>query len=153
MSITLKRLMWAGLVAAMMAAAGPNSTARAQDAQPMMKVDFIVPASGYVEGTRTIPGDLCVMLPEEATTVTVSRRAFVPEAGTDRPLRMTIRPYISTAYPLVENINIQEPVSLTLPGLGYETCFEFENSLSARQAQGVAQAYKYYAQIATIEVR
>ena len=92
------------------------------------------------------------MLPEEASTVTVSRRAFVPDAGTDRQLTMTITPFVSTAFPLVEKVSIQDTLSLTLPQLGYEACFSFLNELAPREARA-AQAYKYYAQIVTIEVR
>ena len=52
------------------------------------EVDFVAIASGFVEGSSPREDQLCVMLPEEASTVTVTRRAFVPEAGMDRPLTM-----------------------------------------------------------------
>jgi len=118
----------------------------------MMKVDFIATASGYIEGDRPQESSLCVMLPDEASTVTVTRRPFVPEAGTDRPLTMTVRPFVSTAFPLVEKVNILDTLSLTLPQLGGETCFSFMNALAPREVKA-AQPYKYYAQIMTIEVR
>jgi hypothetical protein len=126
----------------------------AQDAPLLMNVELIVPA--------TIDGDkqqaytnLCVVLPDAATTVTVGRRALVPEAGVDRPLWMTIRPYASTAYPLLERTNISSATATTytLPGLGDETCFFFENTVAQQQAASVAQSYKYFAQIVTLEVR
>ena len=126
--------------------------AAAQETSPLMKVDLVVPAT--VDGDERLVGtDLCVFLPEEATTVTVSRRALVPEAGVDRPLWMTIQPYVSTAYPLLERANIQGTTTLTFPELGYETCFSFDNTIAQRQAQSVAQSYKYFAQIVTLEVR
>ena len=140
-------------VGLLLAVAADRPPALAQGAPPMLSVDLIVPASGYVEGTRTIPGELCAMLPAEASIVTVSRRALVPEAGTDRRLTMTITPFASTADPLVEKVNIRERRSVLLPELGGETCCSFENAVAPRQAQDVAQAYKYFAQIVTLEVR
>ena len=124
----------------------------AQETAPIMNVDFIVPASGYVAGSRSIESELCVMLPTEATSVTVTRRAFVPENGTDRPLTMSIRPYVSTAFPLAEKVSIRDTVTLELPDLGSETCFSFLNELAPSQAKQ-AQPYKSYAQIVTIQVR
>ncbi|MDP8924629.1 MAG: hypothetical protein M3O34_17375 [Chloroflexota bacterium] len=123
--------------------------AEAQEPPPLLKLDLIVPAGDE----RRIPTDLCVFLPEEASIVSATRRPLVPEAGSDRPLWMTIRPYVSTALPLVERVNIQESLTLTLPELGYETCFTFENGIAPREAQGVAQAYKYYAQVVSLEIR
>ena len=126
--------------------------ASAQQTPPLMKVDLVVPAG--VEGNeRQVGTDLCVDLPEEAATLTVTRREFVPETGTDRPLWMTIRPYVSTAYPLVDRANVQGATTLTLPGLGHGTCFFFDYTITQSQAQSVAQSYKYFAQIVTLEVR
>jgi hypothetical protein len=121
-----------------------SRTALAQDVPPMMKVDLIVFA-----GTDR---DVCVELPAEATTVTVARRAYVPQNGTDRPFLMTIRPFASTAHALVENVSIREPLTLTFALLGGGTCFTFDNPLLTSEAN-VAQPYKAYAQVATIEVR
>jgi hypothetical protein len=60
---------------------------------------------------------------------------------------MTVSPYISTAYPLVDKMSVDEPLSLTLPELGNETCFSFENAVSTREvwAAGRAQPYKVFA--------
>ncbi len=78
-----------------------------------------------------------------------------PAAGVNRRLVMTVQPYITTSYPIAENVSVGERLSLTLPELGYETCFSFENAVSTRevQAAGLAQPYKAFAQIVTIEVR
>jgi hypothetical protein len=124
----------------------------AQEVPPMMNVDFIVMASGYVQGDRAREEMLCVTLPTEASSVSVTRRAFVPENGTDRPLTMTIRPFTTTAYPLVEQVSLRDTTTLTVSGLGGATCFSFLNELAPSQAKQ-AQPYKSYAQIVTIQVR
>jgi hypothetical protein len=98
------------------------------------------------------PTDLCVYLPEQATTVSLSRRPLVPEAGGGRPLWMTIRPWVTTAFPLVERANVMGSMTLTIPELGYETCFSFENRVFPREAQ-VAHPYKHFAQVVSLEVR
>jgi hypothetical protein len=120
--------------------------AQAQDAPPLMKVDLIV--MGGAE-----PQQLCVVLPADARTVTASRRPRVRAAGADHPLTMTIRPFASTADPLVEDAVIQDSLALTIPGLGGPTCFSFENAITAEQAAGVAQAYRYFSQGVVLEVR
>jgi hypothetical protein len=119
---------------------------------PFLKVDLVVPADVTDDELNVRPTDLCVYLPEEATTMTVSRRPLVPEAGGSRPLWMTIRPYVTTAFPLVERANVMASMTLTIPELGYETCFSFENRVFPREAQ-VAQPYKYFAQVVSLEVR
>ena len=124
----------------------------AQESAPLLKVDLVVPADVTEDDRAVTPTDLCVYLPPEATTVSVSRRPLVPEAGGDRPLWMTIRPYVSTAFPLVERANVIASMMLTIPELGHETCFSFENRVFPREAQ-VAQAYKYFAQVVSVEVR
>jgi len=85
--------------------------------------------------------------------VKVSRSPFVAEAGTNRPLYMSIRPWVSTANPILERVNVTSDMTLTIPDLGAETCFEFENTMGAFEARGVAQSYKYFAQVVSIEVR
>lgn len=127
--------------------------AGAQEAGPLLKVDLVVPADVTADDRGVRPTGLCAYLPQEATTVSVSRRPLVPEAGADRPLWMTITPYVTTAYPLVERANVGASMALTIPELGYETCFSFENWAYPREAEGVAQAYKYFAQIVSLEVR
>ena len=126
--------------------------AGAQESAPSLKGDLVVPA-GVIARDPGLPTELCVYLSDEATTVAVSRRPLVPEAGGDRPLWMTIRPYVSTAYPLVEKANVRERLTLTIPELGYETCFSFENRIFPREAESVPQAYKYFAQSVSLEVR
>ena len=116
----------------------------------MMKVDLLVQAS---TDDRAVGTTMCVFLPAEASTVTATRYPLVAEAGSDRPLWMTIQAYISTVPPLIERVNVRETLSLTIPELGSETCFSFENVVAPRQAQSVAQAYKYFAQVVSIEVR
>jgi hypothetical protein len=138
------------LIAALVGGAAGRERAAAQERPPFLKVDLVVPAWS---GEHPIPTDLCAFLPEEATTVSVARRPLVPEAGGDRPLWMTIRPYVSTASPLVERAYVADRLVITLPQLGYETCFTFENTISEGEAQGAAQAYKYFAQIVGLEVR
>jgi hypothetical protein len=111
-----------------------------------------VPATGYAD----VPGraeTVCVMLPDDTTAVTVSRRALVADAGVDRPLVMTIRPFASTAYALAEMPITETPSTLVTSGLGGPMCFSFENPVSARAADGVAQAYLYFAQVVTLQSR
>jgi hypothetical protein len=119
---------------------------------PILKVDLVVTASGYVNDDVSST-DLCVYLPMEASIVKVLRRPLVPETGSDRQLYMDIRPMVSTAFPLIERASIRGEMALTVPELGGETCFTFENRIFPREAQGVAQAYKHFAQIVSIEVR
>ena len=145
-------VMVVALVVAVAAVASPRGQAAAQESAPFLKVDLVVPADVTEDDRAIMPTDLCVYLPLEATTVTVSRRPLVPEAGGDRPLWMSIRPYVSTAFPLVERANVMASMTLTIPELGYETCFSFENRVFPREAQ-VAQAYKYFAQVVSVEVR
>ncbi len=123
------------------------------ESPPVLKVDLIVPAGLSDEGTAVT--DLCVDLSAEATTITVSRRPFVSEAGSDRPLYMSIRPYVSTALPLVERAMLTGDMSMTIPELGAETCFSFENQVGRREveAHGMPQPYKYFAQVVHLEVR
>jgi hypothetical protein len=128
------------------AARQAGQPAQAQDAPPLMKVDLIV--IGGAERQQ-----LCVVLPADARTVTASRRPRVRAAGADHPLTMTIRPFASTADPLVEDAVIQDSLALTIPGLGGPTCFSFENAITAEQAAGVAQAYRYFSQGVVLEVR
>jgi hypothetical protein len=125
-------------------------TAR-QDVAPM-QVDLIVPATGYAD-LPVRPETVCVVLPDDTTAVTVSRRALVAEAGVDRPLVMTIRPFASTAHALAEMPIAETPSTLVTTGLGGMTCFSFENLVSSRAADGVAQAYLYFAQVVTIQSR
>ena len=124
----------------------------AQEPVPFLKVDLVVPADVAENDNAVMPTDLCVYLPQEATAVTVSRRPLVPEAGGDRPLWMSIRPYVSTAAPIIDRANVLSSMTLTIPDLGYETCFSFENQVHPREAQ-VAQAYKHFAQVVSLEVR
>ena len=152
---------WTRVLVALAALAGlfltgpfARTDAMAQEAALLLKVDLVVPAT--LDGdTRQPYTDLCVFLPEEAATVTVARRALVQAAGDDRPLLMTIQPYASTANPLLERMEIPSATetTLALPELGYETCFSFANVVARQQAAGVAQSYKYFAQIVTLEVR
>jgi hypothetical protein len=127
--------------------------ARAQEPVSFLRVDLVVPADGTADDNAVRPTGMCVYLPEEAATVTVSRRPLVAEAGGGHPLWMTISPYASTAFPLIEKANVMGSMTLTIPELGYETCFSFENRVYPREAQEVAQAYKYFAQVVSIEVR
>jgi hypothetical protein len=139
-------------VAALSLIMAPAPPVSAQEAPPMMSVDFIVAASGYIAGEPPRPESLCVMLPDEASSVTLARRAFLPETGTDRPLTMSITPFVSTAHPLVLERELRDTVTLALPQLGGETCFTFRNELAPGQGVG-PQLYKRYAQIVTIQVR
>src|SRR5215210_3134654 len=139
------------VVCLVMALLGPGDrSAAAQDTGLMLKIDLIVPAGIAPDRDGA---NLCVYLPTEASTVTVSRTPFVAETGTGRPIYMSIRPYVSTASPILERMSITADMSLTLPELGAETCFSFENQVGAFEAQGVAQSYKYFAQIVHVEVR
>lgn len=124
----------------------------AQETAPLLKADIIVSATGYLDD-RIIPTEFCAYLPEEASMVTISRRSLVPEVGITRPLTMSIMPYASTTRPLVDKANVDGTMTLSIPQLGFETCFTFENRISASEGQAVAQAYKYFAQIVSIEVR
>ena len=126
--------------------------ARAQQPPPMMKLDLVVTA-GIEEDARQTSTGFCAVLPDEATTLIVTRRAYVPETGTMRPLWMTVRPFVSTAYPLVDRANVQGVVTLFIPELGHGTCFHFDYTVPQAQAQGVAQSYKHFGQVVTIEVR
>lgn len=126
--------------------------ATAQQTPPMMKIDLVVTA-GIEEDARQTSTGFCAVLPDEATTLIVTRRAYVPETGTMRPLWMTVRPFVSTAYPLVDRANVQGAVTLFIPELGHGTCFHFDYTVPQAQAQGVAQFYKHFGQVVTIEVR
>jgi hypothetical protein len=131
---------------------GGPSPARAPAAPPLMNIDLIVPASvgaGQDVATQTT----CMVLPPGASSLTVSRRALVPAAGDDRPLSMIARPYASTAHALAEVDDLRGTLTLALPGTGGETCFSFENGVTPERADGVAQAYKYFAQVVAIEAR
>ncbi len=139
-----------GVAMALVASLGVFQAA-AQELPPALKVDLVVPATLPDEHFPVT--DLCVYLPEEAATITVAKYPLVAEAGSDRPLYMSIRPYVSTAFPLVERVNVAGDMSLTIPELGYETCFSFENQMYPREMQGVAQGYKYFAQVVHLEVR
>ena len=126
-----------------------RSSALAQDTGPMLKVDLVVPAGIAPDRGGS---DLCVYLPTEASIVTISRTPLIAEAGNSRPIFMSIRPYVSTASPIIERMSITADASLTLPELGAETCFTFENQVGAFEAQGVAQSYKYFAVVVHLEV-
>jgi len=102
----------------------------AQETPPLLKVDLVVPANVGDEAGR--PTDLCVFLPDDASTVKVSRRPLGSEAGGSRPLWMSIMPYISTADPYVEKVNVMGDTTLTIPELGAETCFTFANMVFPR---------------------
>jgi len=138
------------LLCALVAILGYPAAVSGQEAPTVLRVDLIVPAT-FPDDRR--PTSTCVYLPAEASVVKVSRRPFVEEAKETRPLYMSIRPWVSTATPIVERVNITSDLVLTIPELGYETCFEFENTMGQFEAQGVAQSYKYFAQVVSLEVR
>ena len=101
-----------------------------KDQFPSLKISLVVPASMSDDHART---DLCVYLPEQSTKLTVARHPLVPEAGLLGPLWMTIAPYVSTAHPYIERMNVIGAVGLSIPQLSHETLFSFENSIYPRQ--------------------
>ena len=68
---------------------------------------------------------------------------------------MSIRPYVSTALPIVERAMLTGDMSMTIPQLGSETFFSFENQVGRREveAHGRPQPYKYFEQVVHLEVR
>ncbi len=145
----MRRALMAMFVVTLMMLGRPASIS-GQEAPLALKMDLVVPAT-LADERR--PTSTCVYLPIEASTVKVSRRPLVAEAGGNRSVYMSIRPYTSTAYPYVERVNVSSDLSLTIPDIGAETCFEFENPMGAFESQGVAQSYKYFAQVVSLEVR
>ena len=136
----LIRTALAALVAATLFA---TPTAAAQESPPSQRVDIIVMAKQ----------DVCLVLPTGTTSVTVARHPLIRSAGTDRPVIMTIRPFSSTADPVALDVVVLDPVVVNDARLGGYPCFTFENPVSAEDAAGVAQPYKQFAQILTIEAR
>ena len=92
------------------------------------------------------------MLPDDATMVTVTRRALIPENGTDHALTMTISSLFWPAPPLIEKVNIRETLSLTLPELGGGRCFIFMNEWAPSEIK-MGRPYLSYSQIVNIQVR
>jgi hypothetical protein len=92
----------------------------------------------------------------QSNIIRAARQAGQPAQAQDAPPLMKVDLIViggAERQQLCEDAVIQDSLALTIPGLGGPTCFSFENAITAEQAAGVAQAYRYFSQGVVLEVR
>jgi hypothetical protein len=116
------------------------------------RVNIIVPASAGADG-RALAENVCLLLPDATSTVTISRVPLIRATGADRPVMVTVRSLGSPGDVIGASLMARDPFVVTDRRLGGYPCFRFEIAVSAEETAGVEQPSSYFAQIVTIEAR